>query len=440
MPNSSDKQKLANSAADTGFSRRVAFSMILIGMLILGLGGWAAVSNLNGAVVAGGQIVVESFVKKVQHPTGGVVGAILVKTGDHVNAGDIIIKLDDTQTRANLGVITGQLTELNGRKARLIAERDGLDKIEFPEGFEATGVEAERVAAGERRLIEAKRKSAAAQKAQLSERVGQYNAEIDGLKRQEQAKARELDLIKDELDRVEGMFMKSLVPFTRVLSMKRDFARVEGEHGSLLAQIARTEGQITETGLKITEIDETIISEAQKELRETEGRTSELDERRISAEDMLKRVDIRAPQTGIVHELTVHTVGGVIGPGETIMGIVPVEDEKTIEVRVAPTDIDQVSVGQIAVLRFPAFNQRSTPVLKGAVLRVAPDITHEQQTGISYYIARIRINENDLAKFKQMPLVAGMPVESFIQTGERTALSYLLKPFSDQIARVFLEE
>lgn len=440
IPGLLKKIQASPNDADMAFSRRVAFSFGVISLLVFGIGGWAAVSQLQGAVIAPGHIVVESNVKKVQHPTGGVVGAILVKTGDRVTAGDIVMRLDDTQTRANLGIVTGQLTELTGRKARLVAERDGLSEVTFPAGFEASGLEAERVAAGERRLLAARRQSAASQKGQLRERIGQFNSEVEGLKRQEVAKSRELDLIRDELDRVEKMYRQQLIPYTRVLAMQRDWARVEGEHGALLSQIARAGGQISEIELKIIEIDDTMRTESQKELRDLEARIGELSERQIAAKDMLKRVDIRSPQTGIVHELAVHTVGGVISPGETVMGIVPVEDQKAIEVRLAPTDIDQVTVGQSAILRFPAFSQHTTPELKGAVSRVAPDLTHEKETGLAYYLARIRINDDDLTKFKTMQLVAGMPVESFIQTGERSALSYLVKPFSDQIERVFREE
>ena len=435
-----NKARTPGDEADVGFSKRVALSFGLISLLVFGIGGWAAVSNLQGAVIAPGLVVVESNIKKVQHPTGGVVGAIHVKTGDRVNAGDIVMRLDDTQTRASLGIVTSQLAELNGRKARLVAEREGLLEIVLPDGFSSSHPDAGHIASGERRLLEARRKSAESQKAQLKERIGQFNSEIEGLKRQEIAKNRELELIKDELDRVERMFKQQLTPYTRVLAMQRDWARVEGEHGALISQIARSRGQISEIELKIIEIDDTIRTEAQKELRDLEARIAELSERRIAAEDMLKRIDIRAPQSGIVHELAVHTVGGVVSPGETVMGIVPIEDQKAIEVRLAPTDIDQVSVGQSAILRFPAFNQHTTPELKGAVTRVAPDLTHEKETGLAYYLARISVSEEDISKFKTMPLVAGMPVESFIQTGERTALSFLVKPFSDQITRVFREE
>lgn len=430
----------APDTSDSGYGRRVAFGFLLMAMLVFGFGGWAAWFSLSAAVIAPGQVVVESSLKKVQHPTGGVVGVINVKNGDRVTAGDIVMRLDDTQTRANFGIIVAQLTELTGRKARLTAERDDEVRIEFPEGFEAGGKEAQRVAEGERRLFTTKHKTAEDQKAQLRERVGQFRYEIEGLNKQAKAKAKELSLVEDELSRLERMYNQKLVPVTRLLAMQREVTRIEGEHGSLISQIARSGGQIAETELKMLEIDETVRSDAQKEIREIEGRIAELSEQRVAADDILKRVDLRAPQTGVVHELTVHTVGGVIAPGDTVMSIVPMDDEKSIEVHLAPTDIDQVALGQKALLRFPAFNQRTTPELVGAVSRLAVDVTKDPQSGASFYVARIKVNDNDVGAFKKMQLVAGMPVESFIQTGERSALSYFVKPLRDQFARTFREQ
>ena len=429
-----------NIRADSAFGRRVAFGFGLVAFLVLGIGGWAAWFSLSGAVIAPGQVVIESFLKKVQHPTGGIVGAILVKNGDHVQAGDVLLRLDDTQTRANLGVIVSQITEMTGRKARLAAVRDGGAAVQYPAGFEIENDEAKRVADGEKRLFEAQRSAAEGQKSQLRERIGQARHEIEGLGKQEKAKARELALVREELDRIETLYKQKLTPVTRLLAMQRDETRIEGEHGSILAQTARTLGQISETELKIIEVDETRRADAQKELRELEARFSEYAERRIAAEDILRRIELKAPQSGIVHELAVHTIGGVIGPGDVVMSIVPTDDVKTVEVRLSPTDIDQVSLGQKAVLKFPAFNQRTTPELTGAISGLGADLTQDPKTGISFYVARIKVADADLGAFNKMKLVPGMPVESFIQTGDRTAISYFVKPISDQFARAFKEE
>ncbi len=433
-----------NASSDNGLNGRIIWGLSIVTLVALGIGGWGMNAKLSGAVIAPGHVVVESNIKKVQHPTGGVVGEIFVKSGDHVNAGDVVMRLDDTQTKANLGIILTQLTELNGRKARLAAERDNLDKIEFPDVYDALSdrpdPQAQRVANGERRLFEVKRRLADGRKAQLRSRIEQFRSEIAGLAQQEKSKSRELRLVKEELDRLEALYAKKLVPQTRVLAMQRDEARIQGEHGALLAQTARVGGQINETELQILEIDENAITESQKEYREVEARVAELDERRIGAEDIMKRIDLRAPRSGIVHELAVHTVGGVIAPGDTVMGIVPKEDAKTVEVRLMPTDIDQVTVGQHAVLRFPAFNQRVTPEINGKISRLAADVSKDPQTGIEYYVARVSVTNDEFGKLGKVQLVPGMPVESYIQTGDRTALSYITKPLSDNFARSFKDE
>lgn len=408
-------------------------------VLVAGFGGWAATSQLSGAVIANGAVVVESNVKKVQHPTGGIVGAVRTRNGAAVAAGDVLLSLDDTQTRANLGIVVGQLVELNGRKARLVAERDGAADLDIPAGFAALGLEAEHVISGERRLFIARRATASGQKAQHAERIAQLRHEISGLSSQRDAKGRELVLVREELARVKQMHDRSLLPVTRLLAMQREEARIHGEHGALEAQIARATGQIGEIELQILAIDQTIQTEAQKELRDAEARIAELSERRVAAEDQLKRVDLRAPISGIVHELNVHTVGGVIAPGETAMLIVPDDDRLVIEVRASPADIDQIRLGQTTMLRFAAFNQRTTPEVPGVVLRVAADLTKDPQSGLAYFLVRIKPDESELAKLGGLKLLPGMPVEAYVETGQRTALSYLMKPLTDQFARAFKE-
>ncbi len=426
--------------SDRDFQRRVVLGLGLVALLFVAFGGWAATSSLSSAVIAPGRVVVDSSVKKIQHPTGGIVKEIRVKEGDRVHAGDILLRLDDTQTRATLGIVHSQLIELTARKARLAAERDGADEITFPAGFEEASEESRKIAAGERRLFNAKRTTAENKRAQLRERIGQYHHEISGLLKQEKAKSQESALVGEERARLEDMYKRDLVPVTRVLSIRRDAVRIEGEHGALIAQIARLRGQIYEVELKITEIGETIMLDAQKEYRDAEARIAELNERQIAAEDVLRRVDIRAPRSGMVHELAVHTVGGVIGPGDVIMGIVPMEESRTIEIRVAPTDIDHVAPDQPVILRFPAFNHRTTPEINGTIMRVAADISRESESGATYYTARVHVSDKELARLDDMKLIAGMPVEAYIQTGSRSALSFLTKPVTDQIARAFKEQ
>ena len=408
-------------------------------LLVGGVGGWATSTELAGAVIASGQLVVDSHVKKVQHPTGGVVGELRVRDGDRVKAGDVLVRLDETQTRASLGIVTRALDELAARQARNEAELQGSDKVQFPADLMGRGgdPEVQHVMGGEQKLFESRRSSREGQKAQLREQIAQLEQQVLGNKEQEAAKAREIDWVQQELKGVRELWKQNLVPFARVTTLERDGARLEGERGALLATIAQTRGRIAEIRLKILQINEDLFAEVAKELGEIRGKRAELNERRIAAEDLLKRVDLTAPQDGKVFQRTVNTVGGVIQAGEPVMLIVPEDDALSVEVRIAPQEIDQVRVGQRVVLRFPAFNQRTTPEIDGEVLRVGADVVQDERKNESYYTVRIRIAEAELQRLGGLKLVAGMPVEAFLQTEPRTALSYLVKPIQDQIVRAF---
>jgi HlyD family secretion protein len=430
------KDNLKRSLLEPEIASRMAAGLALIAMLVGSVGVWAATTPIAGAVIAAGVVIVESNIKKVQHPTGGIVSALLVKNGDKVEAGDIVLSLDETQTRANLGITVSQLIQLIGRKARLEAERDQAEAVKFPAAFLAGGDEAVAIADGERRLFEVRQASKKGQIAQSKERIGQLQQEIKGLAAQRDAKEQEIELMREELERLVDLRKKELMPTTRILTAQRDLTRLKGEWGALIAQIARANGQISEVQLQIIGIEQTMQTDASKELRESEARIAELLERKGAAEDMLRRVHLRAPHGGIVHDLAVHTVGGVISPAETVMTIVPSEDSLSIEVRISTTDIDQVAVGQEAMLRFPALNQRTTPEISGIVSRVGADLTKEPQTNTVYFAARIQINDTAATNIKLIP---GMPVEAFIKGGDRTALSYLVKPVMDQITKAFRE-
>jgi HlyD family secretion protein len=422
--------------------RHLLAGVALVVLLAGGVGGWAATTELAGAVIAPGNLVVETNVKKVQHPTGGVVGELRVRDGTPVKAGDVVVRLDDTVTRANLAIVVKSLDELAARQARLEAERDGAQAPSFPAELLARRHDPDvaRLVAGEQKLFETRRSARQGQKAQLKERVGQLQEQIAGLTDQIAAKRREIELIGQELKGVRELWQKNLVQVSRVTALERDAARLEGERGSLVSSIAQTKGKITETELQILQIDQDLRTEVGKELAEIRGKVSELVEKRVTAEDQLKRVDIRAPQDGTVHQLSVHTVGGVITPnGEPLMLIVPKADALTVEARIAPQEIDRVHVGQRAVLRFSAFNQRTTPELNGAVSVVSADISTDPKTGASFYTVRIAISGAELARLGGLKLVPGMPVESFIQTEQRTVLSYLTKPLVDQALKAFRE-
>ncbi|MFL5131942.1 MAG: HlyD family type I secretion periplasmic adaptor subunit [Microvirga sp.] len=410
--------------------------------LVGGLGGWAAVTELSGAVVAPGAIVVDSHVKKVQHPTGGVVGEILARDGDRVRVGDVVVRLDETVARASLAMVSKSLDELAARQSRLEAERDGSARIAFAPALTGRFHEPElaRLIQGEINVFEDRREARAGQKAQLQERIAQLQEQIDGLKLQASAKGDEIQLIQDELTGVEQLWKKNLVPITRVTALKREETRLRGERGQLISNIAQAKGRISETALQIIQIDQDLRSEVSKELREVQAKAAEFVERKTTAEDQLKRIEIRAPQDGVVHQSVVHTVGGVINAGEPLMLVVPEADELSIEVKVLPQDIDQLRPGLATVLRLSAFNQRTTPELKGRVSLIAADLVTDPRTGLQYYPVRVAFAEGERARLGSLKLVPGMPVEGLIQTGYRTVFSYLTKPVADNMAKAFREE
>lgn len=422
--------------------RHLAVSIMAAVLLMGGLGGWAATTELTGAVLASGTLVVASSVKKVQHPTGGVVGDLRVHEGDAVHAGQILIRLDETVTRANLAAVENSLVELYARMARLEAERDGTDHIPAPATLQdySGNPRVADVVAGERKLFELRRTARAGQEAQLRERTAQLREEIKGVTGQIEGKTREIELINRELTGVRDLWKKNLIPLQRVTALERDAARIQGEHGQLTAAVAQAKGKISEIELQIIQIDQDLRSEVAKELREVQGKVAELVEKRVAAQDQLKRIELRSPQDGTVHQLSVHTVGGVVGTGEQLMLIVPRADVLIVEAKVAPKDIDQLQLGQDAVLKFTAFNQRTTPELIGQVTMVGADEIKDEKAGTAFFKTQITPSEADLTKLKGAKLLPGMPVEVFIRTSSRTALSYLLKPITDQISRAFRED
>jgi HlyD family secretion protein len=420
---------------------------LIIGLAVVvilagGLGGWASTTEISGALIAPGAIVVESNVKKVQHPTGGVVGEVLAHDGNIVKAGDVVVRLDDTVTRASLAIVTKNLDGLWARAARLQAEQQGLDKIVFPAVLleRADDPDVKNVIASETKLFEVRTTGRIGQKAQLRERVTQLNEEIAGLTAQEKAKDQEIVLVEKELVGVTSLYDQHLVQISRLTTLQRDAARLNGERAQFVASRAQAKGKITETELQIIQVDKDLVSDVSKDLRETNDKIGEFVERKVTAEDQLRRTDIRAPQDGMVLQSTVHTVGGVITAGDAIMMIVPQADALSVEAKVNPQDIDKLQIGQKTLLRLSAFNQRTTPELNGVVTRVSPDVATDQRTGQSYYTIRVSMPPEEVARLGDVKLIPGMPVEAFVQTGDRTMLSYLVKPLRDQLMRAFREK
>jgi HlyD family secretion protein len=431
-----------SSSASESIRRHIFAGAILVGVLVVGLGGWASTAQISGALIAQGSVVVDSNVKKVQHPTGGVVGELFVRDGDHVKAGDVLLRLDETVTRANLAIVNKGLIGFYARKARLAAERDGTDSMAVP--FELAGrvnePDAKEALASERKLFELRRQDRLGQKQQLQERITQLQQQISGLAAQQAAKDKGIALNEQELEGVRDLWEKKLVQLSRLTSLQRDEARLEGERGQIVAQAAEAKGKIAEIQLQIIQVDQDLSSDVAKELRENDGKIGEYVERKVAAEDQLKRTDIRAPQNGTVFQSTANTVGGVIAAGDPIMLIVPENDNLTVEVKVDPKDIDQVQLGQTVLLRFTSFNIRTTPEINGTVSRIAADTSTDQRTGQSYYLVRIAMATDEIQRLGDVKLTPGMPVEAFIETGERTMLSYLLKPLHDQLMHAFREK
>ncbi|MGX8008046.1 HlyD family type I secretion periplasmic adaptor subunit [Mesorhizobium sp. ORM8.1] len=428
---------LSTSHASIRFYTRLGLGAVLL--LGGGVGGWASVTEIAGAVIAPGTLVVDSHVKNVQHSTGGIVAEIDARDGDRVKAGDLLLRLDRTVPAANLAVVSKALDQLTARKARLDSERQGSDAIIFPNTLldRIGDPDVAEAVAGEKQHFDTRRTSRAGQKGQLEERVAQLEKEIDGDTAQAQANSNEIKLEGQELASVRALWAKKLISIDRLTQTEREATRLEGQSGQLVAAQAQAEGKIAEIKLQIIQIDLDLSTEVNSDLRDIEGKMGELQERKVAAEDQLKRVDIRAPQDGVVQQSLAYTIGGVITPGQTIMQVVPDNDSLAVEARIAPSDIDHLWVGQSASLRFSAFNTRTTPQIDGVVERTSPDITTDQRTGVSYYTVRIKTTAAEVARLGEIKLVPGMPVESFIKTEDRSVMSYLVKPLQDQITRAF---
>lgn len=414
----------------------------MIALLFGVVGGWAGTVEISGAIVAHGAVVVDTHEKKVQHSTGGIVSAILVRDGAHVEAGDLLVQLSDVIPRANLAFVTKSLDELYARKSRLEAERDGIEQMTLAPTLvnRMTDPEVAVLVTSERRLFELRRIAQSGNKARLRERMEQLQKQIEGYSAQEVSKGKEIELINSELDGIRSLVARKLTPLSKLTGYERDATRIVGERAQLIASIAQARGAIAEVELQILQLDKEFSSETGSELREVDAKIAEFEERKVTAEDQLSRMNIRAPSSGTVQQSTVHTVGGVIGAGEPIMLIVPDNDILSVEVKIAPQDIDQLLVGQSTLLRFTAFNQHSTPEVSGTVSRIAADVTRDQRTNESYYVARITPNLENPERLGTVTVVPGMPVEVFIRVGERKVISYLMKPLTDQMMRAFRDQ
>lgn len=421
----------------------LVMGMLALVLLVVGFGGWAAMTTISGAVVSTGRIEVDQNRQVVQHPDGGVIEEILVDEGDLVEAGQLLIRLDPTDLTSQLTILEGQLYELMARRGRLEAERDGLDDITYdPELLEAAAL-SPKVAAlveGQTQLMAARTASIRQEVDQLDKRRIQIQAQIEGIDAQSAALQSQLTLIQEELSGQKTLLDKGLAQAARVLALQREEAKLAGQVGQLASERAQAEGRITEIDLEILKKDTLRREEALTTLRDIEYRELEIAENRRAVRQRLDRLDIRAPVSGVVYGLQFFAPRSVIKPADPVLFLVPQDRPLIIAAQALPIHVDQIYVGQQVTLRFSAFDQRSTPELFGTVVQVSADAFTDQATQRSFYRVEIDVNEGELERLPEgMTLLPGMPVEAFLRTQDRTPLAYLVKPLADYFAKAFRE-
>lgn len=427
---------------NTGYGRYLWQGFIALFVLVVCIGGWAVLASIQGAVIASGVVVVEGKTKTLQHLDGGIVGEILVKNGDQVEAGDVMLRLDPTAMDANRTLIEKRLYQSQAQVDRLRAERDETSKITWSERIESSKLRPDvaEIISGQDKLFKARRKAFMGQAGQLRERIAQSREQIKGFGELRNSKRVQIDLISQELIGLQKLLVKGYVSKTRILALERELARLNGEMATHRSDIARTRSAISETEIQILQIQQDQEAQILTQLREVDGELSDLNEQFTTAADQRKRIDVTSPVAGIVHDLLVTTVGGVITPGQPMMQIIPSNQNLLIEARVITMDIDQVYEGQIATITLAAFNQRTTPQVDGVVIRASADSLADPVTGIPYFSVLIEIPKAEMKKLGGLTLRPGMPADAFLQTEKRTVMNYLLKPFTDQLNHTFREE
>lgn len=432
------QNRTLRSEGDEDARRFIVAGLLVVLVLFGGLVGWSIAAKIDGAVIAPGTIIVESNRKSVQHLDGGVIGAILVRDGDVVSAGDVLVRLDDTIERADLAIVTDQLHELMARRARLRAEIDGAEEIAFDAELLALDADGPTgILEGQRELFAAGRAAREGQQRIFEQRIANFRDQIDGLTEQSAARSSQIELARQELAGVERLHRAGHAPLTRVLELRRLINQIEANRAEHATDIARATNSIGEVRLQQIQVRQDFRERVTEELRDVQARIQGLIERRVAAELRLARAEITAPQSGTILALSAHTVGGVIQPGETIMQIVPGDDDLVLQAQVQPQDVDKVRAGQSSRIRLSAFDQQSTPEIFGTLESVSADQVEDPRLREPVFVARIRIDDAELDRLGDLQLVPGMPAEVFIQTGERLAISYLLKPVLETFARAF---
>lgn len=422
-------------------------SSIVLGVVAIlvafgGFGTWAAIAPLSSAAIALGVVTVDSNHKKVQHLEGGIIKALLVRDGDTVAAGDVLIQLDETRPRASLAILQIKYDAARAIEARLLAEQDAAPQIEFASDLlKRRGEEnVAEILSGQEALFEARRNALDGERTILESRIAQIKNDIVGIRAQQKAKEDQIELVEDEARSLRKLLKKGYVGKPRYLALEREIARLEGERGEHISEIAHANTKIGETKLQIIQLRRELQEKVAEELRSNRAEILDLEERIGAAQHVLDHIEIRAPVSGSVVGMAVHTIGGVIKAGETVLDIVPADDRLIIEARVQPQDIDNVQVGQQANIRFTAFKRRNTPSLIGHVSYVSADRIVDSRSGEVYYMAWLGVSDSEMARLGDKRLQPGMPAEVMIKTGEGTAIEYLAQPFLDSMERAWREE
>ena len=434
---------MAEPAPLLSLRRHALVGVCAIAVFALLLGGWAGTTEIAGAVIASGNIVPEEGTKAVQHPEGGVVAEILVKDGDAVTAGQLLVRLDSTTVAANLQVVVSQLSEALALQARLTAESTGETAVSRPAALDdwPERDKLDELFAAQDRLRQSRAAAQAGLAAQLQEQISQLGEQIEGVEAQRQAVDEEVAILTAESADTAALYKQGLVQVARVNDDQRELARLRGETGNLTAQIAGLRTAIAERRTQIAQNIDKFQSQVLEDLRTAGLQISELLQQKIAAEDRLARLEIRAPQSGVIHQSIVRTVGGVVGAGETLMSVVPQSSALAVETRVSPLDIDKLSLGQAVSVRLTGLDVRTTPELAATVESISPDLTKDPATGVSFYQVRVALPPSELARLPHgQHLVPGMPAEAFMRTADRTVLSYLVGPMAAQLSRVFRED
>lgn len=414
--------------------------LICLVILVVGVGFWSVTSKISGAVIATGSVKVEANRQVVQHPEGGVVGAINVRDGDIVEAGEVMLSFDGTLMSSELAIIEDQLFDILARKARLMAERDDLGAPVYPQEIldrSLSNPELAQQIEGQTTLFIARLESIAKQKEELQAQVDQIYSQIEGVDAQYEAASKQFALIQEELTDAQELEKKGLIQASRVLALQRSEAEILGSLGALQSQRANLQGSISRINIRAIQLETTRREDAITQVRDLQARELELAERRIAIKERLSRLEVRAPMAGVVYGSTVFALKSVVRPADPIMYVIPKGQPLLIQAQVSAQEIDSVYVGQEAILRFSSFNQRTTPEINGTVRRLSADVLVDQNTGVSYYEADILPDEGEIEKLGDVEVVPGMPVETLMRTDDRSPMSYLMKPLTDYFNRAF---